>query len=100
MDNAELRDGQAAADVILQPAASGNTHAQDGGTADIDKAPPNGGAEEGGDEKKVLTKQEKKERWKYRSQIIAGLFLPFFLDSIDVTIISTALPHIAIDFRR
>jgi len=45
-----------------------------------------------------LTKQEKKEVWKYRAKLLGGLVLPFFLNSIDVTIIATALPHIADDF--
>ena len=47
-----------------------------------------------------LTKQEKREQWKYRFRMFAGLFLPFFLDSTDITIIATALPHIAADFGR
>ncbi|KAF8422725.1 major facilitator superfamily domain-containing protein [Tirmania nivea] len=48
----------------------------------------------------TLTKQEKKEVWKYRAKLFAGLVLPFFLNSIDVTIIATALPHIAADFGQ
>lgn len=45
-----------------------------------------------------LTKQEKKEVWKYRAKILGGLMLPFFLNSIDLTIVATALPYIAADF--
>ncbi|KAF8464437.1 major facilitator superfamily domain-containing protein [Kalaharituber pfeilii] len=53
-----------------------------------------------GAEKAPLTKEEKKQVWKYRLRILGGLTLPFFLDSIDVTIIATALPHIAADFDQ
>jgi len=59
---------------------------------------PGGSAENGETSTPPLTKQEKKELWKYRAKLLGGLVLPFFLDSIDVTIIATALPHIAADF--
>lgn len=95
----KTKSRRAAAAAAQPPPASG-TYTQDGGiTAEIGEAPPIQGTEAGDDEKKVVTKEETKEIWKYRVLLIAGLFLPFFLNSVDVTIISTALPHIAIDFR-
>ncbi|PWW75714.1 MFS general substrate transporter [Tuber magnatum] len=52
------------------------------------------------EEKPPLTKAEKRAIWKYRAKLLAGLILPFFLDSIDITIIATALPHIATSFDK
>lgn len=37
---------------------------------------------------------------RYRIKIIVGLFFPFALQALDVTIIASALPWIASDFRR
>ena len=51
-----------------------------------------------GREEAAVTKEEKKKVWKHRGRLLAGLILPFFLNSIDVTIVATALPHIAADF--
>jgi hypothetical protein len=36
----------------------------------------------------------------YRIKLIVGLFFPFALQALDVTIIASALPWIASDFRR
>jgi hypothetical protein len=41
---------------------------------------------------------EKKRRRKYRWKIIFGLLAPFTLQSLDMTIIASALPYIATDF--
>lgn len=43
---------------------------------------------------------EKKRRRTYRWKIILGLFAPFCLQSLDTTIIASALPYIAEDFGR
>lgn len=37
---------------------------------------------------------------RYRWRLIAGLFVPFFVQSLDVTIIAGALPFIASDFSK
>lgn len=53
-------------------------------------------------EKKELSpeeKAEKKRRNVYRWKVILGLFAPFCLQSLDTTIIASALPYIAQDFR-
>jgi hypothetical protein len=44
-------------------------------------------------------KADNRARTKYRWTIILGLFLPFSLQALDVTIIASALPFIAADFR-
>ncbi|RPA91074.1 MFS general substrate transporter [Choiromyces venosus 120613-1] len=52
------------------------------------------------EEKQSLTKAEKRAKWKYRGKLLVGLIFPFFLNSMDVTIIATALPHIATYFNQ
>lgn len=47
-----------------------------------------------------ICQSEKRARRKYRWKIIVGLFLPFTLSSLDVTIIASALPWIAADFNK
>jgi hypothetical protein len=42
---------------------------------------------------------EKKRRRSYRWKIIFGLWCPFALQALDTTIIASALPYIATDFR-
>lgn len=52
-------------------------------------------------EKKTVSPEEaaeKKRRRVYRWRIILGLFAPFCLQSLDTTIIASALPYIAEDF--
>lgn len=49
---------------------------------------------------KAAKKEEKSKARKYRWRLIAGLFLPFFIASTDITIIATALPFIASHFNR
>jgi len=44
--------------------------------------------------------EEKRMRRAYRWKIIFGLFAPFALHSLDLTIIATALPFIATDFSQ
>ncbi|CAK7263292.1 hypothetical protein SEPCBS57363_000491 [Sporothrix epigloea] len=44
--------------------------------------------------------QERLAARKYRWKIIAGLILPFALQALDVTIVASALPWIATDFRQ
>lgn len=54
------------------------------------------------EEKVSLTpeqKAEKKRRTKYRWKVVFGLFAPFALQALDTTIIASALPFIAQDFR-
>lgn len=43
---------------------------------------------------------EKKRMWKYRWKILFGLVAPFALQSLDTTIIASALPFIAQDFSK
>ncbi|KAJ5614770.1 Major facilitator superfamily domain general substrate transporter [Penicillium herquei] len=45
-------------------------------------------------------KAEKKHRRKYRLKLILGLFGPFCLSSLDMTIVASALPYIATDFNQ
>ena len=45
-----------------------------------------------------LSRQEKKAARRYRIRLIIGLFFPFALQALDVTIIASALPWIASDF--
>ncbi len=52
-------------------------------------------------EKKIISSEEaaeNKRRRTYRWKIILGLFAPFCLQSLDTTIIASALPYIAEDF--
>lgn len=54
-------------------------------------------------EKEELSPEEKaakKKRRVYRWKLILGLFGPFCLQSLDTTIIASALPYIAEDFRE
>ncbi|CEJ57022.1 hypothetical protein PMG11_05730 [Penicillium brasilianum] len=54
-------------------------------------------------EKKTISPDEaaeKKRRRTYRWKIILGLFAPFCLQSLDTTIIASALPYIAEDFDQ
>lgn len=54
-------------------------------------------------EKPELTpeeKAEKKSRQDYRWKVVIGLFAPFLLQSLDTTIIASALPFIAKDFSK
>jgi hypothetical protein len=46
-----------------------------------------------------LSREEKKAARRYRIRLIIGLFFPFALQALDVTIIASALPWIASDFR-
>ncbi|KAJ5088532.1 Major facilitator superfamily domain general substrate transporter [Penicillium angulare] len=58
---------------------------------------------EAANEKKELSpeeKAEKKRRRTYRFKLILGLFGPFLLQSLDTTIIASALPYIAKDFNQ
>lgn len=71
----------------------------DNTTASPEK-PAAAGVGEGREEPPLLSKEEKKAVWKYRAKLLVGLLFPFFLDSMDVTIIATALPHIAADFGK
>ncbi|KAJ4172643.1 hypothetical protein NW754_002845 [Fusarium falciforme] len=45
-------------------------------------------------------KTERREQLRYRWKIILGLFLPFAISALDVTIIASALPWIADDFDQ
>ena len=52
------------------------------------------------DESPSVDLVEKKRKRKYRWKIIFGLMTPFTLQSLDMTIIATALPYIATDFSK
>jgi hypothetical protein len=45
-------------------------------------------------------KDEKRAMNRYRRRLMLGLFFPFLVQSLDVTIIAGALPFIASDFRK
>lgn len=47
-----------------------------------------------------ICKDERSAMNKYRLKLMAGLFLPFLVQSLDTTIIASALPFIASDFRE
>lgn len=47
-----------------------------------------------------VCKAEKLAARKYRWKLIAGLFLPFSVQALDATIIASALPFMASDFRK
>ncbi|KAK6516129.1 hypothetical protein TWF506_006039 [Arthrobotrys conoides] len=47
-----------------------------------------------------ICKEEAKRRRKYRWKLILTLLLPSFMNSLDLTIIATAVPLIASDFER
>ena len=109
MDRIELADRQPAATSklgVLEPLQPLGSKASRPGTTELSPSPssqrPINTTGDSGKSGEVvpppLTKQEKKEVWKYRAKLLGGLVLPFFLNSIDVTIIATALPHIADDF--
>ncbi|PGH06906.1 hypothetical protein GX51_02151 [Blastomyces parvus] len=45
-------------------------------------------------------KQEKRNARVYRSKLIAGLVFPYFLASVDLTIVASAMPFIASHFNK
>jgi len=47
-----------------------------------------------------ICKDEKRQMNHYRRRLMLGLFFPFLVQSLDVTIIAGALPFIASDFRK
>jgi hypothetical protein len=47
-----------------------------------------------------ICKEQKKAARKYRWKLMAGLFFPFALQALDATVIASALPFIASDFRE
>lgn len=48
----------------------------------------------------TCVKKPKRNNTKYRIKLIAGLVLPYFLASLDLTVVATALPFIASHFRE
>ncbi|KKO96540.1 hypothetical protein THAR02_11355 [Trichoderma harzianum] len=48
----------------------------------------------------TCAKQLGRNNTKYRIQLIAGLVLPYFLASLDLTVVATALPFIASHFQK
>jgi hypothetical protein len=48
----------------------------------------------------VICKDEIRAVNHYRRRLMLGLFFPFLVQSLDVTIIAGALPFIASDFRK
>lgn len=47
-----------------------------------------------------ICRQEQLAARKYRIRLIAGIFFPFTLQALDVTIVASALPWIASDFNK
>ncbi|ROV94334.1 hypothetical protein VMCG_08659 [Cytospora schulzeri] len=54
--------------------------------------------ESSGPEPCIQCKTESRRALNYRLKLIAGLLMPFALQALDVTIVASALPFIAIDF--
>ena len=52
------------------------------------------------DSEPQIAREEKLAARRYRILLIIGLFCPFALQALDVTIIASALPWIASDFRK
>jgi hypothetical protein len=48
----------------------------------------------------LVSDRSRKQVWLYRLKLLLGLVFPFFLSSLDTTIIATALPHIASEFSK
>jgi hypothetical protein len=48
----------------------------------------------------TCAKKPERSSKKYRMKLIAGLVLPYFLASLDLTVVATALPFIASHFRK
>lgn len=48
----------------------------------------------------ICAKKPARSSKKYRIKLIAGLVLPYFLASLDLTVVATALPFIASHFRK
>ncbi|KAL6695346.1 major facilitator superfamily domain-containing protein [Trichoderma pleuroticola] len=48
----------------------------------------------------ICAKKSKRNTTKYRIKLIAGLVLPYFLASLDLTVVATALPFIASHFHK
>ncbi|KUJ15382.1 MFS general substrate transporter [Mollisia scopiformis] len=48
----------------------------------------------------AICKDEQRAMRKYRLKLMVGLFLPFMVQSLDATIIASALPFIASDFHQ
>lgn len=51
-------------------------------------------------DKCTICRQEHLAAREYRWKLIAGIFFPFAISALDVTIIASALPWIAIDFGQ
>ncbi|KAF4627513.1 hypothetical protein G7Y89_g10645 [Cudoniella acicularis] len=47
-----------------------------------------------------VCKNQKRESRRYRWKVIIGLFFPFLVQALDTTIIASALPYIASDFKQ
>jgi hypothetical protein len=47
-----------------------------------------------------ICREEQQNMKRYRWKLMAGLFFPFLVQSLDSTIIAGALPFIASDFRK
>jgi hypothetical protein len=102
---------------VPMPAHTEDT-ASDGATKETDRSPDsptNAAVQEGNPtatksakagaktEKLEATPEEKAEQRRkraYRWKIVIGLFAPFTLQSLDTTIIASALPFIASDFSK
>lgn len=84
------------------PSSCGNTVPVHGDTTDDvrtetrSSTPQTGGAEDSEGSNETLNKSERRRNHKYK--VLFGLALPFALQSLDTTIIASALPFIASDF--
>ena len=91
------RRAQAAATATGAPAENDTARTAEDARTDITPAAKNEEvpkAEPTAEERAEL-KAVKSRRRKYRWKLIAGLVLPFFLASVDLTIVASALPFIA-----
>ncbi|RDL38545.1 uncharacterized protein BP5553_02885 [Venustampulla echinocandica] len=71
----------------------GPTHASQGSPSELRTTPSPG------DECQIC-RQDRLDARRYRFKLIIGLFLPFALQALDLTIIASALPWIASDFNQ
>lgn len=76
------------------------TPLEEAGTADSAEKRKKHEETQEGQEDEAEKKAAKKRRYIYRCKVIFGLIMPFTLQSLDTTIIASALPYIANDFHQ
>lgn len=87
----ERRLRNASADGIASGAAEGGPAEGDIGATSSSETPPAKTAEE---------KAEEKRRRVYRWKVVGGLVAPYALQALDLTIVASALPFIALEFNE